>query len=303
MYKTSNDYSSSFLQQGVGGFLVGFAVKDINRYIRQVAFFSFIYLFILIGEPINRSIMRLDEMVTGYYLTSLTINLVLAYFTVLNKNKALFVLAIISSLTITLFTARGCGVTLLLTWIFFYIRNKWRKGVSTTRLYISFAFLLIAVFVLMRITLDYVLQSDIQVQTGSFVEKFANGYISSSNGRDDIWKDALFVIGNNWMKGLGFGADRYIFNGMFVHNIFLELFIDFGLPISFVILFVYWRAVIKGIKINAQSVASALIVALVLRSWVQLNFSNSYLYSMVGLMMILGISARQLVIKKDGYNY
>lgn len=298
-YDSAGEYATSFLIHGIGGFLIGLSIRDVRHFIKLVALFSILYTVVLIREPINRELLKLDEMVTGYQLTALTINIILAYFTVFKKNKLILVLALISTLLITLFTSRGCGVALLLTWGVFYVWDRRRRDLSSSVSIVWLSAIIIVGIVVFRIAIEYVFRSQISIETGSLLEKIANGYVNSSNGREDLWQQGIAIIGNNWKVGLGFGADRILTDGMFIHNIILELLIDFGIPITIIILILYWVCIIKGVRSNVYSYASALIMAQVLKTWVQLLFSSSYLYSMLGLMLIIGLSLRASLDKRD----
>ena len=105
-------------------------------------------------------------------------------------------------------------------------------------------------------------------------------------------------IAQHWQTGMGFGADRALIGeNFFVHNIFLELIIDFGIPVSLLVLFLYWKPIFRIRKLSFFSISTALIITLVTQSWVQLMFSSSYLMNMLNLMFIYGVAKRLSILQ------
>lgn len=288
-YGTVRQFESGFLIHGTGGFLMGLAIKDVNRFTRYISILSSIYLLIFIFEPLTHSFLHLDEMITGYLMTGLTINLILAYFTVYYRNKYLFVLAVISTLTVSLFTARGCGLALVLSWSAFYFWDKKRKGVPVAQMITKYTVLAICAYLLVTYIISQVISSGVSYETGSLIEKIVNGYAGQSNGRDEVWETGISMVMQAPLKGLGFGADRTVAEVFFVHNIFLELCLDFGIPLMLLIVILYWRFTLKGISSNIYSLFTALIIAQIAKTWIQLLFSSSYLNTMLPLMFIVGL--------------
>ena len=138
--------------------------------------------------------------------------------------------------------------------------------------------------------------SSIDISDGAFISKLAAGSANDSNGRTDIWELGLLSIAKNWQVGMGFGADRAILgDDIFIHDIFLELFINFGIPLSLILLFFYWRPIVKTVKQDHLSIPIALLMTLVFRTWGQLLFSSSYLTNMLNIMFIYGVALRLYV--------
>lgn len=296
-YNTVAEYSSRFLTHGLGGILIGLSVTNYERFIKYLSCFSIVYVIVFLWEPINHSLLGLDEMVTGYMLSSLLIISILGYFTVFSKNRAVLILCIVSSLIITLFTSRGCGLSILTAWAALYLWDKKRNNFPVSKTIWRLSLLAVAFYFVFTFSLDYILKSSVSFETGSLLEKMSSGYANSSNGRDEIWAGALALINGNWMTGIGFGGDRIAGDFVFVHNVLIEIIIDFGLPIGLTLIILYWTYLLKAIRNNINHIISGILIALTIRTWVQLLFSSSYLDSMLVIMMIVSMSIRTVLNK------
>lgn len=299
LYNTVDEYTSKFLINGVAGLMIGLSIRNIDTFFRYISYFSILYLLILIGEPINHALMKQNEMVTGYLMSTLVLVSILSYFTVFKKNIFVLILSVFCSFTILFFCSRGCGLTIILAWLILFIWNRYRLGISITRSIFIIMLLLFCGYWLFNLTINYILSVGISFETGSLLEKISSGYANSYNGRDEIWSWGMSIISKHGLTGIGFGGDRVFGDFVFIHNIFLELLIDFGIPLTIIILFIYWRVVYKGFMVNKTSYVSALIIIFVLRYWVQLLFSSSYLDSMLGLMFIIGLSLHEIKFNKN----
>lgn len=298
LFGTVHEYDSTFLIHGIGGFLIGLTIKNVQLFTKYISVLSSIYLLFLMAEPINHAILHMDEMLTGYLMTGLTINLVLAYYTVFNKNKLILFEAIISSVIITLFTARGCGVAIVLSWLCFYYFDRKKHNLSIGKTVFRLAILVLIGYLVFDSVAGRIISSGLELEQGSLLEKISSGYVDSSNGRDEVWEIGFGLLLKSPLTGIGFGADRTVDVIFFVHNIILEICINFGIPLAIFILLLYWVTTLKGIKIAPYSVISFLIIAQILKTWVQLMFSSSYLHTMLPLMFIIGLSIHAKVKSK-----
>ena len=301
LYSTVHEFESDFLIHGICGFVIGLTIINIKLFVRYIAILSAIYSLVLIVEPITHSILHMDEMLTGYLMTGLTINLILSYHTVFERNRFIFVLAAVSTVIITLFTARGCGLALFSAWSFFYFWDKKRKGQTIKKTLLKFICLCSLLYIGFIFLIDYILESGIELEAGSLLEKLSNGYVATSNGRDEVWELGIELLNKAPLNGIGLGADRTISEDFFVHNILLELSINFGIPLALIILISYWWITLRAIKVNLFSITSCLIFAQIFKTWIQLLFSSSYLHTMLPLMFILGLAMHSLVNKKYMY--
>lgn len=292
VYNTSDEYTTSFIIHGIGGFFMGLAIKDYELYIKYLGIISSVYLIILITEPVNHAILQGGAMLTGYIMTTLIVYLVLSYYTVFRKNKLFLYQGILMSFLVFFLTSRGCGITLAMLWLFFYLREKIQEGKPIRKTIIIIGLVVIVFILLLPYAASYFLSTNADVSDGSLANKYASGNAGDSNGRSDIWLLGIVAISQYWHTGMGFGADRIVSGDSFIHDIFLELIIDFGIPITIFIVYFYWRPIIKLFKYNRYSIPAAFVAALAIRSWGQFLFSNSYLMNMMILMFLFGVSIR-----------
>lgn len=296
IFNMSSEFTTPFIVHGVGGFFMGLAIKDYEQYIKYLGIIASFYLLFLILEPINHNLLNLDEMLTGYALASLIVLLFLAYFTVFKKYKFFLIQALLMSGLVLFLTSRGCGLVIALSLLFFFVRERSRRGISFGRTFFVILCAVIALIIISRYALGFFMGSSIDISDGAFISKLAAGSANDSNGRTDIWELGLLSIAKNWQVGMGFGADRAILgDDIFIHDIFLELFINFGIPLSLILLFFYWRPIVKTVKQDHLSIPIALLMTLVFRTWGQLLFSSSYLTNMLNIMFIYGVALRLYV--------
>lgn len=52
------------------------------------------------------------------------------------------------------------------------------------------------------------------------------------SGRNELFSPILHVISENFISGIGIGGDRLILDGIYVHNIFLEILVNYGVFIG-----------------------------------------------------------------------
>lgn len=56
-----------------------------------------------------------------------------------------------------------------------------------------------------------------------------------TSGRNEIFADAIDIICSNSLVGIGIGGFEYHTGGSYTHNIFLQLFCEFGVPLGLII--------------------------------------------------------------------
>lgn len=112
-------------------------------------------------------------------------------------------------------------------------------------------------------------------------------FVSHDSGRQKIYENAYELINNSPMLGYGVFADRHLLNSAYVHNLFLELIIDFGPVLSFVLIIggITWL-IIKFI--SSSKMERELIIIFLLSTIIPLQFSGSYLTSFM-FPLLLGV--------------
>lgn len=102
------------------------------------------------------------------------------------------------------------------------------------------------------------------------------GIISSDSGRSDIYNYIIDKIQDAPLFGYGVFGDRVFLNGAYCHNIFLEIFIDFGCIIPLLIII---PSVIYCLNLSKYTLIHETLFFLLLlfSSFIPLLVSNSYL--------------------------
>ena len=104
----------------------------------------------------------------------------------------------------------------------------------------------------------------------------SEGIVTNDSGRGEIYSNVISKIIENPIIGYGVFADRNFVNGVYCHNIFLELFIDFGcfIPILGMIIFIIYFSRILCL-VSRQEMLFFMLLFLV--TIVPLLVSGSYL--------------------------
>ena len=122
---------------------------------------------------------------------------------------------------------------------------------------------------------------------------FATGDFSSSSGRDEIYNKMINVMWDHPF-GIGIFGDRVYLNGLYCHNIFLEIALNFGL-IVFLGILVY--SIVKFVKVYKASnkVYRNILVLFLVVGFIPLLISGSYLtdYNLGLFIGILTLIAKQ----------
>lgn len=288
----TTNYTTGFMIHGFGGFAIAISIDDYQKLIKKLCVLSFIYAILLIPEPITNHLLKTETMALGYTLAPISIWLIL-YYTMFDKYKKIIgFVAIALSLTTFLFTSRGSGVSILVAFIAFKLMKNKIVGKKNSKTLIALSIIGIAVYVGLILLTNSSLVSNMNLSAGSLLYKMIGQRTLNSNGRDYIWGLTLGLIKENWLLGLGFGGDRILFdsNYGFAHQVFLELFVNFGVPLGGIILFAYWYYVVGAVKKNTNNSLSLVIIAMISAYWIKLFFSDSYLNNMFNIMFILGIA-------------
>lgn len=104
------------------------------------------------------------------------------------------------------------------------------------------------------------------------------GELMDEGGRDELYKKAINVLGDNPVLGVGLYGDRvHISKGGYCHNIVLEILLDYGLFIGIGLLFLLIHIVIKAMRLTRKTDAFEIILILLFAGVLPLLTSGSYL--------------------------
>lgn len=103
-------------------------------------------------------------------------------------------------------------------------------------------------------------------------------YIRNDSGRFAIYSSMLDKINKSPFWGYGIFGDRQFINGFYSHNIFIEIWMNFGVVIGSLLIFSLFYFLIRTLRISIIQ-EKVLILFLTCYSLVELLVSSSYLIS------------------------
>ena len=242
-----------------------------------------------------------DNMDAAYNL--LPSLLYLVYWAFEKRKIVYWVIAVISLPIIFIFGTRGpmlaCAVFLAFELFFKVFLNK--------SLLLKILFVGAGIFVFWLLFF-----SDALVQLAQFLSKkfeaygfstrifdyFLEGDIAHSSGRDEIYDSAINAIFQSPAFGYGIMGDRVVTNAVYVHNIVLEFWCQFGLVFGTLLLGVVIIIPIRALYLERQNPSGFyFILMLACIVFTKLMLSGSYITEMY-LFLLLGICMRYIRLNK-----
>lgn len=272
-------YADVFLLRCLPLIIVGIAIdfKTIKNELYIISIISIyaylVYRFLFGGGMDLSNDWYQEEMVSAYNILPHLLLIILFLFekpSVINITTAL-----IGSVLLFSLGSRGPAFALLL-FIFAYLLfiKKWKKPIKS-KLVIVFS----VVFILLLSKPILELLKYISEKNGMSVRIFtrlAEGSIFDSSGRDelqDIVKDAIF---KKPFVGYGFVYDRVLLSGTYTHNIFLELFLTFGIPVGVLMLVFLTQLLLRAILYGSTNFDKGFVLVLICCGLIKLLFSGSF---------------------------
>ena len=292
---------NAFLVHAIGGMIIGYAITDYKSLIKKAGVIAILFSIFLFTEPLSYSLLGYNQS-GGYILANFAIWLLIFYF--YRKNKKLLILIIPFSLLITLLSSRGCGVSIIAAWAMLTvydlkIRNKNKGEVIGWTLVAG----VLGIFLFLVAT-NYIFENRIITEAdSSFAGRYIYGGADDSSGRTEIWSLMFDFIKRNVNLGVGFGNDRQLIQVALgyhsVHNIILEMILNFGLYMGVALIVLYSRLIYKSFSKNKDRNYILLIVGLICMHIIRLFVSGSYIDSSFELFIMAGMAARSI----DMYSY
>ncbi|SDB26582.1 O-antigen ligase like membrane protein [Ruminococcaceae bacterium FB2012] len=197
----------------------------------------------------------------------------------LNQKKVFFiVLGCIAAGEILMLGSRAsflCVLVYLLLFIIFIRSNEieYRKK-------IQFFIIIIIISVLIVLFYQQILEAIGSVFesigfSSRTIQRIINGSIAEDPIRHSIYDMAIEKIQNNWIVGYGMLSDRYFF-GTYCHNMFLEIFMQFGLIVGAGIILLLFINIFKGFFIKQNSDFKQFFIVFFSCSIVRLMVSYSF---------------------------
>ena len=249
-------------------FLSTISVKNLQILFRVCVLMSYIGAFLGVLYAalfITGNLPMLENMYNmsfGYALLLPTLFLI--YF---NKNKILIFLLILS---ILLAGSRGPLIP-----IFILIMVRMINSYSKKKLFFILLFVLIGSFIVFPILLNYL--SDVGISSRTLF-LLLDGSLDSDSGRGYIYSLIWEKVLERPLLGYGLFADR-VFLGLYCHNIFVEIFLNWGIfiPLILFIVLVYlgfflYKKISKDEKILLILLFSSSVIPLLLSSSYLIDF-------------------------------
>ena len=196
------------------------------------------------------------------------------------------VTAILGSVLIFIAGCRGALLSLIIStllYVFFFgkipRKNKYRVTAVFMILLIIVVFFYEPILVLLNGKL-----SGIGINSRTIAMLLTSTF-SDDSGRENIIEH---VVKNFNVFGYGLWGDRVLLNGMYAHNMVIELLCDFGLIVGSILLVVFISILVKGLKYSDEQM-SVILCALVSVGVIKLLFSGSFLNQEPGVYVLIGL--------------
>lgn len=214
----------------------------------------------------------------------------------MTKNKVDLIVAILASVSIVMCGARGALVSLFLYFVLSLLRYDFRKMPVGQFVKLAIIFLLLLSLILFYSELlesvaQTLEQFNIDSRTIRYIQE---GRFWEDSGRSNINEALMEGLIDNPL-GYGLYGDRYIarifgsMNYRYAHNIFLEMFCNFGFVIgSIVIAFVVYF-IVRLVRSTKGTNEIYLVFSIIPYGLFQLFFSSSYLENIL-FWALMGLS-------------
>ncbi|SOB93669.1 O-antigen ligase-like membrane protein [Ureibacillus xyleni] len=205
------------------------------------------------------TIIHLNELLDRYSFKSLMISL-----------SSIFIILAIGS--------RGAFLCIAVFILLKLLRPNRELLFSKVRMFFFFSFVLVGLFIVFNLQkLLFTIQKilvDLGIQSRS-ISLFLKGEVSLS-GREDIYQRVITEILQHPVLGIGLGGDRLAADGVYAHNIILEIVSNFGVIIGGVFIFILFFTIMKFLFVKELDIYNMIII------WVSIGLislfvSGSYL--------------------------
>ncbi len=217
--------------------------------------------------------------------------LVFMYMTqIFRKEKPIWLYTLLSVVGLLLIIIHGSRGPLFCFIVFFLLKviTEFRHN----RVAVFFAGLFIIGFTAIIVNINYVLQG-VAVLVNRFginsrtISQILRQTVLDDSGRSTFQERALALIRNNFFIGTGLGSDVMLLGGQYAHNLFLELWIDFGAIIGTLIAAYIIYIVVKSLE-APKSTLKDMATVFLCTGFVMLMISGTYLEN-INLFINIGL--------------
>lgn len=210
-----------------------------------------------------------------------------------------WLVAILVVASMFVYGTRGPILAIAVYWCAEITVYVFKKGSAKLKIFYLTVIAILAFLVLNGSALSKIIElvSDVFARFGFSTRIFdllLEGDILSDNGRNVLADRVIAAIRENPILGCGIMGDRVV-AGDYAHNLFLEIWCQFGVVIGTVLLLTLIVIVIRALKNDHDG----FVLMLVCMVFVKLMLSGSYLYE-ANLFFMLGIANSVFRKKLDG---
>lgn len=255
---------------------------DVSRLMKLLKIYSiinttiFILLYIIVNfiykERFNYMSIAYNSLISIFFCI---------YYGIKEKDKILILLSSLASIFIIFGGSRGAMLTLIVYLIiqFFIVSRKFKKKDLIT----IYLLLLIILFVVFNFNSILTSVNNILIELGYTSRILKSIYLNGGIFKyDDRALIQINLIKSINLFGYGFYGDRFLANGSYAHNLFLEIIINFGLIFGSIIIICFILYLFKAIflvrKANDSDLTFMLITVLTI-IFVKYMVSGTYLRS------------------------
>ncbi len=228
-------------------FIVATTVKNYNNLFTKLHMASYVIIFAQIGNVTIFNSGVLEETYSQYIAYMMLPAICILVASIFRRFNLIDLSASIVAFTFLLMTGARGPVVVVVAFVFAMIclmPMKKTKKISLGFLFV--AIIVIVVFFYREISLFFISVSEELNFSTRIFQKILEGAFLESSGRDAITEHTLELIRQHPMFGVGMLNERvYIANelnsftdveGFYPHNIFLELLVQFGIPIGTILI-------------------------------------------------------------------
>ncbi len=252
--------------------------KEFITWMSRTAFFI---LFCNSFEIVHKYVTSQPDGYMVYGMRVMTCAVMFIYLYFLMKKTKHLVGFILTAFLILALGNRSAFLICIILFLVGYIRNG-ENITKTFRRIVLVSFVAVFVSSLINSIISMLVEIiDYLGMTSRTLTKFIDGSVAEDNGRYIIWGNATEKIKEKWLTGYGIGADRSFtlignIKGYYVHNIFLELFINFGIIISSVIVVVIiYNSLRVFLDKKSENIYAELYIYVFIATMIKLFFSSS----------------------------
>ena len=281
-----------FFTESLPLFLITLVINDYNRLykalrIASIAAIASAFIFVIFQYEGKYEI---DYMSFSYGVT-LPVMLMLI-FAFDDKKKIDLFFAFLGFTIIFVVGARG-PILGLFAGVLFYFLINFKLNLNYTLLLISLVFLIIFFVInfenLIQLLDNFLQQRNISSRT---VRLLLHNSIEHDSGRDVLYEKAL-IASQNLFIGNGMAGDRVVLGGTYAHNLFLEIFLEYGFILGTIFTIVLIYNLVRTLFFKNKTIMYYLFFAIFFTTgFIKLQFSSSYtleptFYIMLALAMRL----------------